>query len=468
MCRNASSNTYPKMELPRPFVDQMVSQLGADEAAALCRALDSEQPVSLRLHPDRKATFVARWPLGEAVAWNSEGYYLTERPSFTFDPAFHAGAYYVQEASSQFVERLLPDDVKGCRLLDLCAAPGGKTTLYSSKVGPEGLVVANEIDRKRALTLVDNVRKWGVGNVAVTSTDADHLSQLEEWFDVVAVDAPCSGEGMFRKDEGARTEWSEQHVSLCAMRQDEILEAAWRALRPGGRLIYSTCTFNRNEDEGSIERLLAKIGDEAVEAPAVSVEESWGVVTARVGVAQTFRFMPHKARGEGFFAAVLCKSEEADKGRLPRPKRKVVTPVDKQTRAELARWVKHPEQLRFVVAGELCYGWPEAQAEAMKLLSELLPVIYSGVAMGQLFKGKLKPEQALAHYVGLERGVVAQAELPYDEAIRYLRREEPAVGFFGDGINLVCHGGLALGFAKRIGARINNMYPNALRILKQA
>lgn len=454
------------MELPLRFVERMKALLGDEEATLLCRALESDEPTSVRLHPLRGAE-ASHLPLAEPVPWSEAGHYLTLRPSFTLDVAFHAGAYYVQEASSQFVERLLPPDVAGCRLLDMCAAPGGKTTLYATKVGEEGLVVANEIDRKRAQVLCDNVRKWGLGNVAVTSTDAAHLAVMSGWFDVVAVDAPCSGEGMFRKDDRAREEWSEQNVRLCAARQDEILEGAWRALRPGGTLIYSTCTFNCEEDEGTLERFVGRCGDQIEAAPKVDCDPQWGVVTGCVGPFQTFHFYPHRTKGEGFFAAVARKrSDVSESGRLPKPRRAVVGGVDKPTQRELERWVTAPQTMRFGVAGECCYGWYANQAEAIKRLSELVPVLYSGVAMGQLFKGKLKPDQALAHFVGLNRAAVAVAELSESAALGYLRKQEVSTEGLSEGLNLICHRGLPLGFAKRIGTRVNNMYPTILRILK--
>lgn len=457
------------MQLPVRFVERITEQLGVEDASALCRALDGESPVSVRLNPscEQADLLLEQLQATRRVGWCADGWYLQSRPSFTLDPAFHAGAYYVQEASSQFVSHLLPAEMTGRRVLDLCAAPGGKTTLYASRVGRTGLVVANEIDRKRVQVLADNVRKWGMGNVVVTCTDAARLSTIEGWFDVVAVDAPCSGEGMFRKDDGARGEWSEQNVRLCAARQDEILEAAWHALRDGGTLIYSTCTFNREEDEGTLERLLEQIGEEVTEAPEVAVEASWGVVAGRVGAFQTFRFFPHRAEGEGFFAAVARKaSAGGGRNRLPRGKRSVIAPLDKQAQREVMRWVQEPDEMRFGLAGETCYGWFAEQAEAVKQLSELLPVVYSGVAVGQLFKGKLKPDDALAHFVALKCEAVAEATLTREEALCYLRKQDVAVDRFTEGLNLVRCDGRALGFAKRIGNRVNNMYPNVLRILK--
>lgn len=461
------------MSLPEAFVGRVLRDLGPEEGRALCEALESEAPTSVRINPAKcGAGALQTLPHLEAlrrVPWCAEGWYLAARPSFTFDPDFHAGAYYVQEASSQFVGYLLREDLPaGARLLDLCAAPGGKTTLYASLVGDDGLVVANEIDRRRAAVLADNVRKWGTGNVVVTCCDAASAGRLEGWFDVVAVDAPCSGEGMFRKDPAAREEWSEANVRLCAARQDEILREAWRALRPGGVLLYSTCTFNRDEDEGSLERMLAWAGEEVVGTADVAVDESWGIRCGRVGAFRTFRFYPHRACGEGFFAAVARKSPEADgRMRTPKPHRSVLTAVDRKTAAELVRWLREPERMEFAAAGDTCYAWSAAQAEAVRMLSGTLPVIYSGVAMGQLFKGVLKPDPALAFFPGLNRGAVPAAELPEEEALRYLRRLEPSAGLLAEGMNLVCVRGRGLGFAKRIGRRVNNLYPNSLRIMKQ-
>ena len=403
------------------------------------------------------------------VPWCADGFLLAGRPSFTFDSDFHAGAYYVQEAASQFVGCLLQGvPTSGARILDLCAAPGGKTTLYASLAGPGGLVVANEIDRRRAAVLADNVRKWGTGNVVVTTCEPHAVCDCEAWFDVVAVDAPCSGEGMFRKDPAARGEWSENNVRQCAARQDDILREAWRALRPGGTLIYSTCTFNRDEDEGSLERMLAWAGDEVAAPYPVDVDPAWGIVEGEVGPFRTFRFFPHRTVGEGFFAAVARKAPDAPgRQRLPKGRRSMVAPADRASAGELRRWVREPDRMVFGTVAGTGYAWYGEQAEAVKTLSEALPVICSGVALGQLFKGRLKPDPALAFFDGLERGAVPVAGLDDEQALRYLRRQEVAAGALAEGVNLVTARGRALGFAKRIGARVNNMYPNSLRILRQ-
>lgn len=469
-----------EMELPRTFVERVLRDLGTTEGEALCRALDGEACVSIRVNPAKAEGLRGEQPARVSevlpmltaagrVPWCADGFLLAGRPSFTFDSNFHAGAYYVQEAASQFVGCLLQGGpTSGARILDLCAAPGGKTTLYASLVGRGGLVVANEIDRRRASVLADNVRKWGTGNVVVTTCEPHAVCDCEAWFDVVAVDAPCSGEGMFRKDPAARGEWSENNVRQCAARQDDILREAWRALRPGGTLIYSTCTFNRDEDEGSLERMLAWAGDEVAAPYPVDVDPAWGIVEGEVGPFRTFRFFPHRTVGEGFFAAVARKAPDAPgRQRLPKGRRSMVAPADRASVGELRRWVREPDRMVFGTVAGTGYAWYGEQAEAVKTLSEALPVICSGVALGQLFKGRLKPDPALAFFDGLERGAVPVAGLDDEQALRYLRRQEVAAGALAEGVNLVTARGRALGFAKRIGARVNNMYPNSLRILRQ-
>ena len=469
-----------EMELPRTFVERVLRDLGTTEGEALCRALDGEACVSIRVNPAKAEGLRGEQPARVSevlpmltaagrVPWCADGFLLAGRPSFTFDSDFHAGAYYVQEAASQFVGCLLQGvPTSGARILDLCAAPGGKTTLYASLVGRGGLVVANEIDRRRASVLADNVRKWGTGNVVVTTCEPHAVCDCEAWFDVVAVDAPCSGEGMFRKDPAARGEWSENNVRQCAARQDDILREAWRALRPGGTLIYSTCTFNRDEDEGSLERMLAWAGDEVAASEPVDVDPAWGIVEGEVGPFRTFRFFPHRTVGEGFFAAVARKAPDAPgRLRLPKGRRSMVAPADRASAGALRRWVREPDRMVFGTVAGTGYAWYGEQAEAVKTLSEALPVICSGVALGQLFKGRLKPDPALAFFDGLERGAVPVAGLDDEQALRYLRRQEVAAGALAEGVNLVTARGRALGFAKRIGARVNNMYPNSLRILRQ-
>ena len=458
------------MQLPERFVERMRQELGEAEAAALCEALATEPSTAIRLNTPKMSCppFEA-----EAVPWSADGYTLPERPAFTLDPAFHAGAYYVQEASSQFAGYILSQAVggraqcEGLRVLDVCAAPGGKSTHYASLVGEHGLVVANEINRSRAAVLADNARKWGLGNMVVTCNDSAHLGDYEEWFDVVAIDAPCSGEGMFRKSEEACEQWSEANVRMCADRQWEIVENVFDTLRPGGVLIYSTCTFNRDEDEALVQRICDEWGEAIEPAQEVDVVDEWGAVVGRVGAFQTFRFFPHRVKGEGMFMAVARKAGvSTSRRRMPKARREVIAAVEKRSEQELSRWVKEPKRMRFFSAGDTIYAcWAEHYDE-IKALSSRLAVIYSGVALGQIFKGKLKPDGALAFYVGLNRDAVATAELSLDEALQFLRKQDMSAEPFVEGVNMVLYKGLPLGFVKRVGGRVNNMYPASLRILK--
>lgn len=451
------------MQLPEKFVERVKRDLGEAEGAALCAALDTEPPTSVRYNPFK----LSEKPTGEYLPWSRYGAYLAQRPQFTLDPKFQAGTYYVQEASSQFVGHILATtNVEGAKVLDLCAAPGGKTTLYSTLVGLDGLVVANEVNRQRASVLADNVRRWGVGNVVVTNNDPSHVAQAEAWFDVVAVDAPCSGEGMFRKSDEARAEWSEANVAMCAVRQQEILREAWRALRPGGLLIYSTCTFNVAEDEDILREFESWTDGEVVESEDVVCGDDWGVVTGRVGPFQTFHFYPHRAKGEGFFASVARKAHDVG-GRIGRLKarKSVFANLDRGSLTEVRRWVQQPDFMHFALVADTVYGYYESQFDNIKILAEGLNVIYSGVAMGQIFKGCLKPDHALALFHALDTGALPTAELNEEEAVAYLKKRDLAVEKFEQGVNVVMFDSYPIGFAKRIGARVNNMYPNQLRIL---
>ena len=450
--------------LPVAFTERMRKQLGAEEAERLFVALDSVSPVAVRLNP-AKCGEEGVWSDGEVIAWSKNGRKLKERPSFTLDTAFHAGAYYVQEAASQFIDHIISHEkLQGKRVLDMCSAPGGKTTIYSTAVGEEGLVVANEYVRSRANILADNVRKWGMGNVLVTNNAPEHIAQFEGWFDLVAVDAPCSGEGMFRKEEVAREDWSEEAVKMCAARQLSIVRDAWQSLKCGGLFIYSTCTFNEDEDEGLLRAFIEEVGEVFEPSQRVEIEESWGVVRGEVGPFQTFRFFPHKTDSEGLFVAVARKAEPTTQ-RTPKARKRVMQEVDKNSKKELMRYLQQSENYTFAMVADTIYAYRAEQFKAVQALSEGLTAICSGVAMGQIFKGKLKPDWALSQYVGFERKAVAVEEVDEARALDYLRKRDIAVGDMDEGINLITHKGRALGFAKRVGARCNNLYPNSLKIL---
>ena len=451
------------------FVAQLSAELGDHEAALLVDALMySPQPTSVRHNPHKSAAAI---PMGERVAWCEWGRYLPERPRFTVDPHFQAGRYYVQEAASMFVGHLLMEALggeipQGIRVLDMCAAPGGKSTLYSSLVGDKGVVVANEVIRTRASILADNVMRWGVGNTVVTSNDPAHFGSLEGWFDVVAVDAPCSGEGMFRKSEEAREEWSVDNVRLCAARQRRIMADAWKALRPGGVFIYSTCTFNRTENE---ENMAWLCGEFECEHIAIDCPEEWNITRTTAEKAECFHFYPHRTVGEGLFAAVVRKGGESrGNSRPPKARKSPFGTVDKQTAVAVGKYIDKQAKVHLATIGENIYAYPSAHWEDVRVVCEQMSAIYSGVRVGQVFGKKFKPDHALALSTIVNNSATPVVELSLEDAIRYLRREElGCVGDLADGLNLLLFEGAPIGYTKRIGARTNSLMPKELRIFQQ-
>ena len=290
------------MHLPEAFVTQMQHQLG-EEANQLFSVLDGPSPISIHLHPVKtNPQFVNNHP----VPWHKNlGRYLEERPVFTLDPTFHAGSFYVQEASSMFIAQgfeyfFKPDQRSGLKVLDLCAAPGGKSTLLASLLPSDAFFLANEVIQSRYQILNHNLDKWGLPNTSSSNHDPDDFKALEGFFDFILVDAPCSGEGLFRKDENAREEWSEENVILCAGRQKRILQAAVPLLKKGGILAYSTCTYNDLENQ---ENCLWLENEFNLHHEAIPLTSDWGIVSKERG----YQFYPHKVRGEGFFCAFFKK-----------------------------------------------------------------------------------------------------------------------------------------------------------------
>ena len=365
----------------------------------------------------------------------------------------------------EYLYRSLVGERSGVRLLDMCAAPGGKTTLYASLVGSTGIVVANETIRSRVQVLADNVRRWGTGNTVVTNNDPTHFAALEGWFDVVAVDAPCSGEGMFRKSEDARSEWSQDLVKLCAARQRRILHEAWGALKPGGILIYSTCTFNRIENEENVAWLA---GRSDCQGAGLSLPPEWGIVETQAGGISCFRFLPHKIKGEGFFVSVFRKADTGGRVVRPKSRKQPFTDLPRQMAVEAAGWVENPERMCFARVGDQVYGYYEQGYDSMKTVSENLTALYSGVCMGRFYGNDLKPDPALALFHGVQTRRCGFVELSLEEVLRYLHREnlsEECVVSLNEGMNLVAFGGHPLGWIKRVGHRANTLYPMRSKIV---
>lgn len=296
--------------LPSEFIERTRQLMGEAECNALCRALQADEPVSIRTNTGKNAPAP---PQVHPVPWTDNGFYLNRRPAFTFDPLFHAGFYYVQEAASMFIAQAVRRYVnRPVVMLDLCAAPGGKSTLVRNCLPQGSLLVANEVMRARSQVLAENLIKWGNPEVIVTNNDPADFSRLEERFDVILTDVPCSGEGMFRKDDRAISEWSSEGVELCWKRQRRIVADIWPCLKQGGILIYSTCTFNREENEDNVAWIASTLGAEVL---PVDTETEWGITGNLTGEDfPVYRFLPHHTSGEGLFVAVLRKKPDSEAG----------------------------------------------------------------------------------------------------------------------------------------------------------
>ena len=296
--------------LPSEFIERTRQLMGEAECNALCRALQADEPVSIRTNTGKNAPAP---PQAHPVPWTDNGFYLNRRPAFTFDPLFHAGFYYVQEAASMFIAQAVRRYVnRPVVMLDLCAAPGGKSTLVRNCLPQGSLLVANEVMRARSQVLAENLIKWGNPEVIVTNNDPADFSRLEERFDVILTDVPCSGEGMFRKDDRAISEWSSEGVELCWKRQRRIVADIWPCLKQGGILIYSTCTFNREENEDNVAWIASTLGAEVL---PVDTETEWGITGNLTGEDfPVYRFLPHHTSGEGLFVAVLRKKPYSEAG----------------------------------------------------------------------------------------------------------------------------------------------------------
>lgn len=425
----------------------------------MAAAMQSEPTVSVRYNACKSYGDV---PEGDVVPWCGYGRYLAERPKFTLDPLMHQGVYYVQDASSMAVGavagRLAAELALNRPLmyLDACAAPGGKTTGAIDALPSDAIVFANEYDYRRASVLVENVAKWGSPRCVVTRGDTRRYSRLKNCFDIVAADAPCSGEGMIRKDAAAAAQWSSSLVAECASRQREILANLWPALRPGGYLIYSTCTFNEEENERVVEWLEAEYG--AVRK-ATFVEDVPGVASE----AHISRFLPSRVRGEGLTLAVLQKPENMP-GNEPERHRKNRQDVVLQIPA----WLRNALPAGYVYTDDkgALRAMPADMAAAVRPMLSSLDVLAAGVDCGTV-KGKdLVPSQALAMTTALNRTAITQVEVNLEAALSYLRRESVVMpDGTPRGIVLLTYMNRPLGFVKNLGNRSNNLYPQNWRIL---
>ena len=446
--------------LPIEFIESLHNQLTPEEVQELCQALETTPVTSIRLN-DKIDCLTFDCDTDE-VPWHEDGYYLSQRPQFTLDPLFHAGCYYVQEASSMFVECALQQYLsRDSVVLDMCAAPGGKSTLISQYLGDEGLLVSNEVVRQRVFVLSENIQKWGNGNTVVTHNQAaDFGMRLPNVFDCILVDAPCSGEGMFRKDEDAIAEWSEKNVEACVTRQRKIVEDLWDALRPGGILIYSTCTFNPWENEENAEWIAEHLGADIL---PVDIHPSWGITEGHPG----YHFYPHKTKGEGFYLCVLRKHGNETRPIEKRlPKVKLPAPQAVEHADIIRTWVQHPErwvlrqQDRFIVA------YPSKYKDLIDILSKQFICVSTGFGICELRGKHPVPQHALSMAKDLRQKAFKSAELSLEQALSYLRTEAIVLPNQPTEVLLVKYEGIPLGFVKNVGNRCNNLYPKEWRIRK--
>lgn len=421
----------------------------------------------MRLNPEKLPTPNGLgFTPGSQVPWASQGYYLQERPFFTFEPLLHAGAFYVQEASSMFLEQAVRqccDLSSSLVVLDLCAAPGGKSTHLLSLLSPESVLVSNELIRQRAAILEENLVKWGSANSIITNNDPRDFSGIGPVFDLVVIDAPCSGSGMFRKDPGAITGWSTDLVNLCSQRQQRILADVWTALKEDGVLVYSTCSYSVEENEQIADFIMSTLGAESL---TIAISEDWNIVHSKSAQQQAngYRFYPDKTKGEGFYLAAFKKTAANDG--MPRSKTKPKwEAVAKNIRNALSSWI-NMEDLVVVNSNENLLAIPVATEKCLQLLTSLY-IRKAGICLGKWAGKDLVPDHALALSQLLVKGLPV-LELDREKSLRYLRKEEIDAGNTARGWVMVQFKGQTLGWIKQLGNRSNNYYPKEWRILKPA
>lgn len=449
--------------LPNELVRRLSEQEGFDRDAFIQTHEEGDKITSIRLNPFKQQ--IAPFADTDPIPWCGQGYYLSERPVFTLDPLYHAGCYYVQEASSMFIAHILKElglCSSETRALDLCAAPGGKSTLLTSYLGEGSLLVANEVIKTRAHILTDNMTRWGAANVVVTNNDPSAFQRLPGYFDLILIDAPCSGSGMFRKDQDAIDEWSLANVKLCSDRQKRILADSLTSLATEGYLIYSTCSYSREENEDILDWILNEYGFESI---SVEVDSNWGieVTESREHRARGYRFYPHKIKGEGFFVAVLKKkgAQQTFNRKRSKPEKSTVPPK------VVSAWVDGGDEfLHFMHDGHI-HIFPKQYTEDLKWLQQVLYIKQAGTNIGKWTGKELLPTHDLACSIHIRPDLSGQ-ELSAEVALQFLRKESLDVTHFTDvrsGWCLVRYKNVNLGWVKVLPNRVNNYYPKEMRIM---
>lgn len=449
-------------QLPDVFLRSIDCCTGYDESAFI-EAHQQDVPVSVRLNPFKPAALPP--DIKSRVPWCAQGFYLAQRPHFTHDLFFQAGCYYVQEAGSMFIEHVMKaklDLAQPLKVLDLCASPGGKSTLAVSLLNPESLLVANDVIRPRADVLAQNLSKWGTCNVIVTNNDPKDFSEIIEEFDVIIVDAPCSGSGLFRKQEDAISEWSPENVNLCSQRQKRILADVLPSLKRGGLLIYSTCSYSKQENEDIVDWL---VQDQHLHSEKIILDKSWGIVESSGSQPDTYgyRFYPDKTLSEGFFCAALTKTATETGTSYAKSKKNYLEAASKKEMAIAGSFVNVPAGTSVIRFKEDLLMMNSAVRDFVNTYQNRLYYKKVGLRLGTLIKEELIPNHELALSIYLKDDV-NRLEAGTETLIRFFKKEAFTVEG-GKGWMLMSYGGLGLGWIKNLGNRVNNYLPNDYKII---
>ena len=450
--------------LPQSFISSLKGSPGFDEQAFVQTHELKESITSIRINTNKSFLEKPSSFFEEAspITWCEDGYYLIERPMFVLDPLWHAGAYYVQEASSMFLHYALKQiapNAGSMHVLDLCAAPGGKTSLLANYF-KKGLVVANETIKNRNAVLVENITKWGADNIVVTQNDPSHFKALPQFFDIVLIDAPCSGSGLFRKDPEAIEHWSEDAVQHCSVRQSRIIEDSIDCLKEGGYLIYSTCSYSMQEDENILDKIAAMQGMVSID---LSIDNNWGIIQSESPVdhSKGYRFYPDKVKGEGFFLAVFKKETAIDYSYYDSCFE--TTAITKKETEILNTHFTLPTDYYYINHQENIIALSNEFKDAYNSLLKNLYVKKMGLAIGTLKGADLIPSHTLA--MSTWKNLPFQTmEVDEATALQYLRRADLNLPG-GKGWHAIQYKNTRLGWAKLLPNRSNNYYPNEWRIL---
>jgi 16S rRNA C967 or C1407 C5-methylase (RsmB/RsmF family)/NOL1/NOP2/fmu family ribosome biogenesis protein len=459
-------------QLPVDFVKSLEKLHLFDSEKFIAVHDSDEQIVSVRFNSEKCHLTGAQWPknitgppfnLYEKVPWASDAFYLSARPSFTLDPLFHAGTYYVQEASGMFLEQALKQTVdlsRDLNVLDLCAAPGGKSTLIQSFISKDSMIVSNEVIKSRVSVLYQNMTKWGRYNGIITNNDPVHFKQLPGFFDVMLIDAPCSGSGLFRKDPQAAKHWSKDLVNLCCQRQRRILADSWRSLKENGILIYSTCSYSKEENEDMLDHICQS--NQCI-SRRLTVQPEWNIVetTADQSGAFGYRFYPDKLKGEGLFLAVIQKKDSIEFQTELKPKRSAKK-TDKFKDSQLSKWI-NPSSLAFAEVGDAVHAIPSSWTNQFDILKNTLYLKKAGIRLGKKTENDWIPDHELALGTILSDEVRC-LELSKEEVLHFLRAEPFQTGNSEKGWHLVKYFDHGIGWVKLLGNRLNNYYPKSWRI----